>query len=265
MLSLWRQDGYCAPMLPPLLAYFSNDPDYRDATEAIRSGEAQSASPAAFGKDVAAQLYGRAPFMSASRLEQYARCPFAQYVKYGLRAEERKVADETASDAGTFLHDALDAFVREAKKRGFELGAMTESDVDTVLDAVLPELLVTHNDGLFGRDARLRESLFLRLRTVRLAANSIVQQLHAGRFDVAATELSFGMDGSSFQPISLTLKDGFDHDAGTNTYTKTFENVRVGSYIVTETTKDIDGKDVVCYNRGILDAFQRNDCLAFSI
>ena len=208
LLSLWRQDGYCAPMLPPLLAYFSNDPDYRDATEAIRSGEAQSASPAAFGKDVAAQLYGRAPFMSASRLEQYARCPFAQYVKYGLRAEERKVADETASDAGTFLHDALDAFVREAKKRGFELGAMTESDVDTVLDAVLPELLVTHNDGLFGRDARLRESLFLRLRTVRLAANSIVQQLHAGRFDVAATELSFGMDGSSFQPISLTLKDG---------------------------------------------------------
>ena len=82
---------------------------------------------------------------------------------------------------------------------------MTEADADSVLDAILPPLLVSHNDGLFSRDPRLKESLFLRLRTVRLAAYSILRQLRAGDFDVAETEMAFGMDGSPFSPVTLTL------------------------------------------------------------
>lgn len=208
LLSSWRQDGYCAPMLPALLACFSGDENYRAAASAILSGEAENVSPAPFGQDVAKALYGPAPSMSASRLEQFARCPFSQYLKYGLGAEERKTAEETASDAGTFLHDALDAFVKGVRERGLAWRSMTEADADSVLDAILPPLLVSHNDGLFSRDPRLKESLFLRLRTVRLAAYSILRQLRAGDFEVVETEMAFGMDGSPFSPVTLTLADG---------------------------------------------------------
>ncbi len=206
-IALYKQDGHCTPLLPPLLQLFSDDPAYRDAAEALWRGEAESRSPAPFGKETARALYGKAPSMSASRLEQYARCPFAQYVKYGLCAEERKTAEEKASDAGTFLHDALDAFVKAVKAGPYTWATITDAEVDAILDAILPPLLVSHNDGIFSRDPRLKESLFLRLRTVRYAARSIVTQLRAGRFEVAATELSFGMD-DAFPPLYLTLDDG---------------------------------------------------------
>lgn len=207
LISVWKQDGYCSPQLPVLLQFLKADPDYADAVQDLLTGSAASTSPKPFGKAAAKELYGASPSMSASRLEQFARCPFAQYVKYGLHAEERKTAEEKASDAGTFLHDALDAFVKAVSDSVFDWNTITEPEIDAVLDAILPQLLVSHNDGIFSRDPRLKESLFLRLRTVRLCAYSIARQLKTGRFEVAATEMSFGMD-DVFAPIYLTLSDG---------------------------------------------------------
>ncbi|MBQ9015973.1 MAG: hypothetical protein IJ109_07595, partial [Firmicutes bacterium] len=43
--------------------------------------------------------------------------------------------------------------------------------------------------------------------------------------------------------VKLTLKD-FDHKEGTKEYTLEFKGIKVGNYTVTETTKDITGKDV---------------------
>ena len=43
--------------------------------------------------------------------------------------------------------------------------------------------------------------------------------------------------------VKLTLND-FEHDKGTDKYTLTITTSELGSYTVTETTKDIDGKDV---------------------
>ncbi len=207
MIADYRRDGYVSPKLPVYLAYYRSHPDYAAVTGELLDGTAGSTSPAPFGKKVAQQLYGRDPLMSASRLELFARCPFAQYLRYGLRAEERKTSEEKASDAGTFLHDALDAFVKAVEQRNLNWHTITEAEVDAVLDAILPPLLVAHNDGIFSRDPRLKESLFLRLRLVKLCAHSIVKQLSAGRYRVAATEMSFGMD-DAFEPIALTLPDG---------------------------------------------------------
>lgn len=207
LISDYRQTGYLAPKLPVLFAYFQGRPDYARDVNALLSGEAAGVSPKPFGKEIARALYGQSPLMSASRLELYARCPFSQYLKYGLGAEERKLAEEKASDAGTFLHDALDAFVKAVEAGPYAWATITEEQLDAVLSEILPPLLAAHNDGIFARDPRLKESLFLRLRTVRLCALSIVRQLRAGRFEVAATELAFGRD-EAFPPLWLTLSTG---------------------------------------------------------
>ena len=145
--------------------------------------------------------------MSASRLEQFARCPFAQYLKYGLRAEERKEATERADNVGTFLHDALDAFVKTAQRDGADLRRITDEQADAILDRILPPLIAEHNDGIFTRNARLKEALVVKLRLIRWCVYSLLRQLRAGRFQVAATEVSFGM-GEGLKPVSLVLKDG---------------------------------------------------------
>ena len=207
LISRWNQEGKCPDDLALLIRYFESDPDYSRAASDMLSGSAANVSPAPLDKKAARALYGNDPSMSASRLELFARCPFAQYLKYGLRAEERKVAMEKASDAGTFLHDALDAFVKAVEAGPLEWDSISDAEIDGTLDSILPGLVAGHNDGIFLHDSRLHESLFLRIRTIRLCTHSIARQLKAGKFEVAQTEMDFGREGP-FAPVWITLPDG---------------------------------------------------------
>ena len=207
LLRAYRTDGYAAPQLPPLYDYFKNDPAYAETTKALLDGRAGTRAETQLGKAAAKDLYGESPLMSASRLEQFARCPFAQYLKYGLRAEERKEATERADNVGTFLHDALDQFVKTAQEEGNDLGSMTEADADAILDRILPPLIAAHNDGIFNRNVRQREALIVRIRMIRWCAYSVLRQIREGKFTIAATEVGFGRD-DGLKPVSLVLSDG---------------------------------------------------------
>ncbi len=207
LLRTYRTDGVALGALPALNERYLHDPESATRAQAMLDGRAGTRAETQFGKALAHKLYGDAPLMSASRLEQFARCPFAQYVKYGLGAEERKEATERADNVGTFLHDALDAFVKEAQGSGADLKEMTPSEADAILDRILPPLVAQHNDGIFQRNARLCEALIVKLRLIRWCVYSLLKQLKAGRFTVAATEASFGM-GEGLKPVTLVLSDG---------------------------------------------------------
>ncbi len=207
LLRVYRTEGHIKTWLPGLLEHFENDPAYAETTAALLDARAGTRTKTQLGKELARKLYGDAPLMSASRLEQFARCPFAQYLRYGLRAEERKEATERADNVGTFLHDALDGFVKTAQSEGRDLRAVTNEEADAILDRILPPLIAAHNDGIFERNARQREALIVRIRMIRWCVYSVLRQIREGRFSIAATEAEFGKDGG-LKPVSLTLSDG---------------------------------------------------------
>jgi ATP-dependent helicase/nuclease subunit B len=206
-LSLYEREGVTSDQLSAQRAYFAADAAYgprlRRAETAITGG----ISPAPFGKALAERMYGPAPSMSASRLEQFNRCPFAHYVKYGIKAKERPESKEEAADAGTFLHDALDGFLKLVKERGLNWANLTDEDADALVDEVMPALVVSHNDGIFVRDVRLREALFLRIESVKKCARSIAKQMQVGSYRPYETELAFGPD-CPFPPLLLKTDDG---------------------------------------------------------
>jgi ATP-dependent helicase/nuclease subunit B len=207
LLRTYRTDHVIPDALPALLERLRNEPEYAASTQALLDERAGTEPRVRLGKPLARALYGDAPTVSASRLEQFARCPFAQYLKYGLCAEERKEATERADNVGTFLHDALDAFVKTAQQDGADLKTMTNAEADAILDRILPPLIAAHNDGIFTRSARLREALIVRVRMIRWCVYAVLRQVREGRFRIAATEVTFGMDGG-LDPVALVLSDG---------------------------------------------------------
>ena len=206
-LAVYEREGLTSEFLPAQRAYFAADavygPRLRQAEAAITGG----ISPAPFGKALAEKMYDAIPTMSASRLEQFNRCPFSHYLKYGLKAKERPESKEEAADAGTFLHDALDGFLKLVKARGLSWDTLTEEDADQLVEEVMPDLIATHNDGIFVRDVRLKEALFLRKEAVKKCARSIVKQMQAGSYVPYETELGFGPD-CPFPPLLLKTDDG---------------------------------------------------------
>ena len=68
--------------------------------------------------ETAKKLYGEKLSMTASRVDKFASCQFAYFMRYGLRAKPRTPAKFDASVIGTFMHYILENVTREAKTRG---------------------------------------------------------------------------------------------------------------------------------------------------
>ena len=205
LATAWGARG--TPRLHALLAYFKEHPAYRERLRRIMDGQELKLSPPPFDAEVTQTIYGALRRVSPSRLESFARCPYAHFMRYGLGARERPEAAEKEADEGLFQHAALDAFVRRAAAEGKDLRAISDEEAETLLLRVAEELTATHLGGLLLRDVRLKESLFLRMESLAQSVFSLLAQLRAGTFAQIATEQEFG-SAEGLPPVILDLADG---------------------------------------------------------
>lgn len=70
--------------------------------------------------------------LSAYKLEQYARCPFAFFVKHILKLRERKTNELLASDLGSLMHNALKLIIDSIEK--------SDGDIEKLIDNAISSL-----------------------------------------------------------------------------------------------------------------------------
>jgi len=64
------------------------------------------------------KLYGETLNLSASQIDRQAECRFSYFMKYGLRARERKEATVDPAEFGTYVHAVLENTARDIMDRG---------------------------------------------------------------------------------------------------------------------------------------------------
>lgn len=64
------------------------------------------------------KLYGKQLRLSASQIDQHAACKFAYFLRYGLKAKERKPAQVDPAEFGTYVHDVLERTARKVMELG---------------------------------------------------------------------------------------------------------------------------------------------------
>ena len=62
-----------------------------------------------------ALLYGRYLHASVSKLELYARCGFAYFLKYGLRLKEREMYQVDVRNVGVILHSVMEGLFKQVR------------------------------------------------------------------------------------------------------------------------------------------------------
>ena len=62
-----------------------------------------------------ALLYGRYLHVSVSKLELYARCGFAYFLKYGLRLKEREMYQVDVRNVGVILHSVMEGLFKQVR------------------------------------------------------------------------------------------------------------------------------------------------------
>ena len=165
-------------------------PEYRPRLEALRGALQGDPLPARIAPRLAERLYDGPRTLSVTRLEQYARCPFSHFVRYGARPEELREWGITPRDAGDICHEALDRFIQLHPE---------QQDVETAvrhMDAIAAAVIDEALPGLREESAVSRAEAEQLRRVARRAALTHLKQMGASRFVPAAAEAAFRGDSA---------------------------------------------------------------------
>ena len=163
------------------------------------------------------KLYGSKLRAGVTQIEQFQACPFAHFLKYGLRLKERETWQLRPLDLGQFFHAALKMFVERVEQgqgqkligqdqeimgqgQGQIQGIESESVwrqiseetcnrlVQEIIEQLLPEL---QNELLLS--SKRAQYLGQKLQqVVQRSAWAIVEQLRCGSFRPLGLEVGFG-------------------------------------------------------------------------
>ncbi len=173
-----------------LSEYFSAREDYSGKIAALQRA-AGGRNFKIFSPQIARELFGENMYISPSRIEQYYRCAFSYFCKYGLKANPRKQAELDVIQMGNVNHKVLETMLRENSKE--ELCAMDDgqirSRIKEIMDEYLVEVLGSPEDPRFlYLYSRLGDTL---LETVK----KLIAEFSESSFEPADFELTIGFDG----------------------------------------------------------------------
>lgn len=166
-----------------------------------RNGEAKPV----LTPETAAELF-RTDVVSISRLERYASCPYQHFIDYGLRPVETETFEYDSADTGTFLHAALDRYLKTAGSDA-SWPNLEDRQVDRIMDGICAELTEEWEGTPLREDALGIWQGEETLRRVYRAAHVLTRFAANSDFRTIATEQSFGRSGG-LPPLELALTDG---------------------------------------------------------
>jgi len=186
--------------------YFANDNKYREITRKIISGLTYTNMVHKVSQEKINKLY-ETHNLSVSKLEKYSACPFAYFIQYGLKAQERKEYSFAAPDLGTFIHNIMYEFSKSLEKDGLHWNQINEAYIDKKVNSIV-DFMVLQIPGFILNSSPRYKYLSYRLKKLLMAAiNIIAKQIKSGEFEPIDYEVNFGQTGK-YPPIRIILEDG---------------------------------------------------------
>lgn len=153
------------------------------------------------------KLYGNILKTSVSRLEQYKRCPFSFYLKYGLNVSEKETGKIQAVDTGSFMHDVIDEFFEVIKQKEIAIKSLKRDDIRQIVNKIIEEKLNLKQNYIFTSTPKFIVLTNKLKKVILQSIEYIVYQLSVSNFDILGNEMSFS-NGGEYPPITLDIENG---------------------------------------------------------
>lgn len=151
-------------------------------------------------------LYGREVVLSPTSLEAYGHCPFAHFLHYGLRTDERRVFEPASAEMGSVFHEIIMKFSERLTETHMWQSADPETCRKTVNEIAEESVKEFAGGQLFeGPVGEYRISRIKSVcgRTAAMAANHVQR----GGFNEFMFEVPFGRRGD-LPPVKIETEDG---------------------------------------------------------
>ena len=137
-------------------------------------------------------LYGQQLNLSASQVDRQAECRMSYFLKYGMRAKERKEITVDPAEFGTYVHAVLE----QTAKQVMELGGFAKVSLEQTLELAM-DYSEAYAQERFGQlDSGRSTYLFRRnRRELEMVTAELWQELKDSKFLPVEFELNFGGEG----------------------------------------------------------------------
>ena len=141
--------------------------------------------------ETAGALYGNVIVGSVTRMEQYARCAFAHFLKYGMALEERQEYRLQAPDIGNLYHDALRRFGEAVLAMGKRWQEISDTERETLAEHCAKEAVEAYATDIFVSTAKNNYLTKQMERVLKKTLDILTIQLADSDFSPEAFERSF--------------------------------------------------------------------------
>ncbi len=157
-------------------------------------------------KALAVALYGATLENSVSRLEQFASCAYAHFIRYGLRLDERQEFEFEASDLGNVFHKVLEKYTGQIITEGIDWRTLSKEKSDEMLNVALTECVQSYGDTILMSNAR-NQYMVERIRRMLLrTVDTLKYQISKGSFEPEFVEMAFHEAGN-IEEINVSLSE----------------------------------------------------------
>lgn len=136
-------------------------------------------------------LYGDELYGSITKLEQFAKCPFAYFILYGLALRERQEYTVAAPDFGNVVHHTLQVLSDRMREKDLRWRDLEEGQIETLVDACVEEVTGGYRDVLFCQSKRIEYMITRIKRMMNRTVWAISEQMRRGAFEQEYCEAGF--------------------------------------------------------------------------
>ncbi|NLG80318.1 MAG: helicase-exonuclease AddAB subunit AddB [Firmicutes bacterium] len=155
-------------------------------------------------------LYPNPIRTSVSRLENFARCPFAHFAGNTLGLAERELFRLEPPGMGTFIHEALRKLIDDLGDER-TLASMTDDDIAASVTRIVDELAPRLQNEILRSSARYRYIERVLTRILKRSATVLKEHANRSEFRSVRREVAFGRGyggGDSLPGLELEIDGG---------------------------------------------------------
>lgn len=187
-----RQGEPLSPLWKATETWLLQDPLRCNTTKGLQASLLTLNKEERIARPLARRLYGKRFKASISRLEQFAKCPFGHYARYGLKLRERPIYKLSSPDMGEFFHALLHDFALQLQERGIAWGKLTKEESWALVSELADKLAPSLQHDILHSNARYRYITHKLKRTVHHAVRVLAEHARQGVFIPIQLEVSFG-------------------------------------------------------------------------
>ncbi|KUO77835.1 MAG: helicase-exonuclease AddAB subunit AddB [Desulfosporosinus sp. BRH_c37] len=201
-----RQGEPLSPFWEATEKWLIQDPIHRSQVKQLQTSLLTRNQEDRIQRPQARRLYGKRLKASVSRLEQFAKCPFGHYARYGLKLRERSTYQLSSPDMGEFFHALLHDFALQLQERGLDWGKLTKEESWALISELADQLAPGLQHEILLSSARYRYLTHKLKRTVHHAVRVLGEHARRGVFIPIQLEVGFGPN-ETLPGVEIPLKE----------------------------------------------------------